>query len=400
VNQLQDAVVVSAVRTPVGKYGGALRDVTADRLAALVMQTCVARAGVDPALVEEVVLGQGYQNGEAPNVARLGALRAGFPESVAGVTLDRRCASGLTAVATAAMAIQTGAIDVALAGGVESMSNAEYYLPGTVRWGLKRGAATLQDRIAGARINTNPRERYGDIENNMVWAENVARLHSIGREAQDAWALRSHQRAAAARDVFADEIVPVDIPGRRATVVVSHDEHVRPDTTLEALAALPAPLGGTCTAGNASGENDGAAAVLLMSARRAAELGRPPLGLLRAFAVAGVDPRVTGDAVVPAVQRALRFAGVTLDQVDLIEINEAFASQLLANLKVLGVTSPDRVNVNGSGISLGHPIGCTGARILVTMLHEMRRRGARWGVAAMCAGGGMGYAAVVEAPAS
>jgi len=283
------------------------------------------------------------------------------------------------------------------------MSNVEYSVPGAVRWGLKRGSTTLHDRIAQARENANPIERFGAIKNNMVWAENVGRKHGISRPEQDAWALRSHQRAAdaIARGAFAEEIVPVEIRGPRGTTtIVTVDEHVRPETTLEALAALPAPLGGGCTAGNSSGENDGAAAVLLTTSDRAAALGLEPLGIVRSYAVAGVDPRYTADAVPPAVEKALRLAGVSLDQVDLIEINEAFASQLLANLKVLGLegAARDRVNVNGSGISLGHPIGCTGARIVVTLVHEMRRRRVRWGLAALCVGGGMGYAAVIERP--
>jgi acetyl-CoA C-acetyltransferase len=400
---MTDAVIVSAVRTPIGKYGGSLRDVPADALAVRVLTECVRRAGADPALVEDVVLGQCYQNGEAANLARLAALRAGFPESVCGVTLDRRCASGLTAIADAAMAIQVGACDVVVAGGAESMSNAEYYVPGVVRWGLRRGSTVLHDRIAQARVNTNPSERYGEIHNNLVWAENVGRKHGISRERQDEWALRSHRRAQAAieRGLFAEESIPVDVNGPRGqTRVVAVDEHVRADTTLESLAKLASPLGGTCTAGNSSGENDGAAALLLMSAARARERGLTPLGTFRGFAVAGVDPRYTGDAVVPAMRKALARADVALDDVDLVEINEAFASQVLANLQELGLTGEalERVNVNGSGISLGHPVGCTGARIVVTLLHEMRRRRSRWGVAALCVAGGMGCAAVIEAP--
>jgi acetyl-CoA C-acetyltransferase len=403
---VDEAVVVAAVRTPIGKYGGGLANVPADRLAALVLDECVRRSGVPPGEVDDVVLGHGYQSGDTPNVARLAALRAGLPDSIPGVTLDRRCASGLTAIGVAAMAIATGTIDVALAGGVESMSNAEYYLPGAARWGLPRGPATLEDRIVAARINATPIERYGTIASNMVWAENIARKHHISRVDQDAWALRSHRRAAAAwaNGSFVDECVSVPVSatiGRSRSGpprLFERDEHVRPDTTMEALAALTAPLGGTCTAGNSSGENDGAAALMLTSSARARRLGLESMGTLRSFAAAGVDPRYAGEAVVPAVEKALALAGIALADVGLIEINEAFGVQLLANLKVLRLSSHDHVNVNGSGISLGHPIGCTGARIMVTLLHEMRRRRVRWGLAALCVGGGMGYAAIVERP--
>jgi acetyl-CoA C-acetyltransferase len=396
---MQQAVVVSAVRTPIGRYGGSLKDVTPDALATLILSEVCRRAHVEIERVEEVVLGQAYQNGEAANVARLAALRAGFPDTTCGITVDRRCASGLSALEIAAHEIEAGTVEVAIAGGVESMSQAEYYLPGAVRWGLKRGNVELQDRIVAARVHTNPVERYGPIPSNITWAENIAAKYGIARERQDAWALRSHQRAAAAiaSGAMREEIVAVPVAGRKgASTLVELDEHVRADTSLESLAALPPLAGSTCTAGNSSGENDGAAALLLMSAARAAALGLESWGTLRAFAVAGTDPRYASDAVDAAVAKVLARTGVRLDQIDLIEINEAFASQILANLDALGLADADRVNVNGSGISLGHPVGCTGARIVVTLLHEMRRRHARRGLAALCVGGGMGMAVLVE----
>ena len=392
---------MSAVRTPIGRYGGSLKEVAADALATLVLTEVCRRAAVDVARVEEVVLGQAYQNGEAANVARLAALRAGFPETTCGITVDRRCASGMSAIEIAAHEIEAGTIDMAIAGGVESMSQAEYYLPGAVRWGLKRGNVEMQDRIVAARVHTNPVERYGPIPSNITWAENVAAKYGIARERQDGWALRSHQRAAAAiaSGAMGEEIVAVPVPGRKgASTLVDRDEHVREDTSLASLAALAPLVGGTCTAGNSSGENDGAAALLLMSDARAAALGLESWGTLRAFAVAGTDPRYASDAVHDAVAKVLARTGLWLDQIDLVEINEAFASQMLANLDALGMTDADadRVNVNGSGISLGHPVGCTGARIVVTLLHEMRRRKARRGLAALCVGGGMGMAVLVE----
>lgn len=401
----QDAVIVAAVRTPIGRYGGSLKDVTADALATLVIGEVIRRAGIDAGIVDDVVMGQAYQNGEAANIARLAALRAGLPEGACGITVDRRCASGLSAIAIAAQAIESGASDVAIAGGVESMSQAEYYLPGAVRWGLRRGNVEMQDRIAAARAHTNPDERYGPIPSNITWAENVGAKHGITRERQDRWALRSHQRAAAAiaDGRMREEIVPVPVPARKGPpVLVERDEHVREDTTYESLAALAPLVKGTCTAGNSSGENDGAAALLLMSRARAAALGVDVLGVIRASAVAGTDPRYTSDAVETAIASVLRRTAVGLDTVDLIEINEAFASQILANLDVLssahGLPDTDRVNVNGSGISLGHPVGCTGARIVVTLLHEMRRRQSPRGLAALCVGGGMGAAMLIDRP--
>lgn len=396
---MREAVFVHGVRTAIGRYGGVLKDVPVVDLLQPVLEEVIRVPGFDPATIDDVIIGQCYQNGEATNVGRYGALRAGYPETVPGFTVDRRCASGLTSIIDGAMAIQTGNADVIVAGGVESMSQAEYYVPGPVRWGLGRGSVSFYDRIARGRQTMSPEERFGLIESNMVWAENMARKHGLSREELDEWALRSHQSACAAIDkgYFAEEIVPVKVPQPRGEPqLVVKDQHPRADTSLEALAKLAAPLKGVCTAGNSSGENDAAAAVLIMSEEMADRLGLEKWAYFRSWGVAGVDPRYVGDAVPPAVEKALCRAGKGLADMDLIEINEAFAAQICSNLKVMGLGRDPRTNVNGSGISLGHPVGCTGARIMVTLLHEMRRRGARWGLETMCIGGGQACAAVIE----
>ena len=410
----REAVIVGAVRTPVGRYLGALKTVEAYDLAALVLNAVVERPGLSADEVDEVVLGQSYQNGEYVNVARMALLKAGWPEAIPGITLDRRCCTGLDVVRIAAAMIQSGLAEVVVAGGVESMSNAEFYLPGAIKWGIggqkgmPRGHGDLSiwgmrfyDRIQRARVMSQPEERYGVLPSMMSWAETAAAEAEISREACDGWALASHQKAAAAMAAgkFDDEIVPVPVPQIKGEpVLFRQDENPRPDTSLEKLAHLTPVMGGVCTAGNSATENDGAAAVVMMSADRAGALDLAPLATLRACAVVGEDPRYTYRSVPTAAKAALTAAGVSLARMDLIEIQEAFAAQVLADLKQMKLFSEDydRINVNGSGISLGHPIACTGTRVLVTLLHEMKRRNARFGLECICGGGGLGIAAVLE----
>ncbi|MBI4961770.1 MAG: acetyl-CoA C-acyltransferase [Desulfomonile tiedjei] len=411
---MKEVVIAAGVRTPVGKYMGLLKDVPAYDLAALVLDEAVRRAGLDPSMVDQVVLGQAYQNGEYVNTARMALLKAGWPERVPGVTLDVRCCTGLEVVRYAAALISSGQADIVVAGGVESMSNAEFYLPGSVKWGIggSRGmpkghgdlsiwGLPLYDRIQRARVMSQPEERYGILPAMMTWAETGAQEHSITREQCDQWSLESHQKACAAIEAhkFAEEMIPVKIPQRKGDpLVVDRDENPRADTTLEALARLKPVLGGVCTAGNSSTENDGAAAVVVTSAPKALELGLKPLAVFKSSALVGDDPRRTYRTVPRAADKALQAAGLSLKDIELIEIQEAFAAQVLADLVEMGIGPEDyaRVNVNGSGISLGHPIACTGTRVLVTLLHEMKRRGARYALECICGGGGLGIAAVLE----
>ncbi len=411
---MTEAVIVSAVRTPVGRYMGGLRDVLAYDLAALVLNAALERAGVEPDRVDDVIMGQSYQNGENVNIARMALLKAGWPEAVPGITFDRRCCTGLDTVCFAASLIRSDQAQVVVAGGVESMSNAEFYLPGHVKWGIggrkgmPRGHGDLgmwgmpfYDRIQRARVMSQPEERYGILPSMMSWAETGAREENISRQACDLWAFNSHKKACAAMEkgLFAQEIVPVPVPRRKGDpIIVDRDENPRADTTLEKLAGLRPVLGGVCTAGNSSTENDGAAAVVVMSRDMADQLGLEPLAALRASAVAGDDPRRAYKTVPTAVSKALKKAGLTMDRMDLIEIQEAFAAQVLADLKEMGVGEENygKINVNGSGISLGHPIACTGTRVLVTLLHEMQRRKARYGLECICGGGGLGIAAILE----
>lgn len=411
---MRDAVVISAVRTPIGSYMGSLRTVPAYDLAALVINEAVKKANVEPASVDDVVMGQAYQNGEYVNVARMGLLTAGWPEGVTGITLDRRCCSGLDVVWFAAMKIQSGYADIIVVGGVESMSTAEFYLQGSVKWGvggegdMPRGHGSLAtwgiplyDRIQRGRVMSQPIARYGVLPSMMSWAETAAQEEGITREECDKWSLQSHQKACAAMasGILNDEIVPVPVPQKRGDpLIVDTDESPRPDTSLESLAKLRPVLGGVCTAGNSSTENDGAAACVVTTTEKAYSLGVEPLAHLKAFAVAGADPTRTHQAVPIAVNKALEQAGLTLEQIDLIEIQEAFAAQVLADLKYLKVPEDEweKVNVNGSGISLGHPVGATGTMRLTTLLHEMKRRNARYGLEAICGGGGQAICAIVE----
>ena len=402
---MPDCFIVDAIRTPIGALGGALARVRPDDLAAHVLSALVQRSGLDPALVEEVYLGCANQAGEDNrNVARMALLLAGLPVTTAGATVNRLCASGLAAVSFAARAVRSGEGEVFLAGGVESMSRAPYSLPKAEN-GYPFGNLTAYDTALGWRY-PNPRmEALYGIESMGETAENIAALTGISREAQDRFACESHRRAVAASDAgrFAAEIAPLSLAQKKGDpLVIAADERPRRDTTLEALARLKPAFrkDGSVTAGNSSGMNDGAAALLVMSADRAAALGLKPMARIVASAAAGVEPRLMGLGPVPAVRKLLARAGVTLAQVGLVEINEAFAVQTLAVIAELGL-DPDRVNVNGGAVALGHPLGCSGARILTTLLHEMRRRAPAqprpfYGLAALCVGVGQGEALLVE----
>jgi 3-oxoadipyl-CoA thiolase len=389
------AVILSGVRTPVGRYGGVLSGERPDDLAALVIRQAVERAGVDGAEIEDVYFGCANQAGEDNrNIARMALLLAGLPESVPGVTVNRLCASGLSAIVSACHAVSAGEGDLYVAGGVESMSRAPFVF-GKPEHGFPRGDRTVYDTTLGWRF-PNPRlEELFPLESMGETGENVAERYGVSREEQDAFGLQSQQRWAAAHEAgrFADELVPVGEAER--------DEHPRPDTTESKLAALKPAFrkNGTVTAGNAAGINDGAAAVVIASEEKAQALGAQPLGSFVSAGVAGVDPRVMGIGPIPAVRKALARAGVEVSELDLVELNEAFASQSLVVIRELGL-DPEKVNVNGGAIALGHPLGMTGARLVVTLLHELRRRGGRYGLATMCVGVGQGQAALFERPAS
>jgi 3-oxoadipyl-CoA thiolase len=386
------AVVLSAVRTPIGRYGGVLSGVRPDDLAGIAIAAAVERAGVDGGVIDDVYFGCANQAGEDNrNVARMGALLAGLPESVAGVTVNRLCASGLSAVVSASHAVMAGDVEVAVAGGVESMSRAPLVMT-KAESAFPRGNQTAWDTTLGWRFPNARLEEMFPLESMGETGENVAERWNVSREDQDAFALRSQQRWAAANAAsrFADELVPVG--------EVGVDEHPRPETTAQALAGLrPAfRTGGTVTAGNASGINDGAAALVVASEDKARELGVEPLGAFVGSAVAGVDPRVMGIGPIPAVRKLLERTGIGVDQLDLVELNEAFASQSLAVIRELGLDE-DKVNVNGGAIALGHPLGMSGARLVVSLLHELRRRNGRYGLATLCVGIGQGVAALFEA---
>ena len=396
---MRDAAIVSPVRTPVGGFGGSLRGVPAEELGALVIRELLARTGLDPERVDDVVLGQSYPSGENPAIGRLCSLKAGLPIDVPGYQLDRRCASGLQAVLNAAMLVQTGNADVVVAGGVESMSGVEYYTT-AARWGGRFGSMELHDRLMRARERSSPDERFGPISGMLETAENLATKYEITREEQDEYALASHRKAVAAQDEgkFADEIVPVPVPQRRGDpVMFDADEGPRRDTSMEKLARLrPVMRDGTVTAGNASSQNDAAAVCLVVAADKLDELGLEPMAYLRGWAAVGVHPAYMGIGPVPAVEKLFERTGLTWDDVDLIELNEAFAAQVLAVLREWDLPSLDGLNVNGSGVSLGHPIAATGARVLTTMLYEAKRRNAKIALETMCVGGGQGVAAAFE----
>jgi 3-oxoadipyl-CoA thiolase len=387
------AVVLSAVRTPVGRYGGALAHVRPDDLAAIVIREAVERAGVPAEAIEDIWFGCANQAGEDNrNVARMAALLAGLPDSVAGVTVNRLCASGLSAVVGACQAVVAGGGDLFVAGGVESMSRAPLVMAKPDR-AFPRGDQVVYDTTLGWRFPNPQLEQMFPLESMGETGENVAERWGVSRKEQDAFALESQRRWATANEAgrFADELVAVD--------GVAQDEHPRPDTSAEKLATLKPAFrnDGTVTAGNSSGINDGAAAVVIASEERARELGAEPLGSFVGSAVAGVDPRVMGIGPMPAVRRVLERADVAVEDIDLVELNEAFASQSLVVIRELGL-DPERVNVNGGAIALGHPLGMSGARLVVSLVHELRRRGGRYGLATLCVGVGQGQAALFERP--
>ena len=385
------AVVLSAVRTPIGRYGGALAHVRPDDLAAVAIEAAVERSGVEPGSVDDVYFGCANQAGEDNrNVARMAVLLAGLPETVAGVTLNRLCASGLSAVISASHAVMAGDVDVVVAGGVESMSRAPLVMA-KPEAAFPRGNQTVWDTTLGWRFPNPRHEELFPLESMGETGENVAERYGVSRVDQDAFALRSQQRwkAAHAAGRFEDEIVPVGD--------VAVDEHPRPETNAVALAGLRPAFrqDGTVTAGNASGINDGAAALVIASEEKARELGIEPLGAFVASAAAGVDPRVMGIGPIPAVQKLLVRTGVDASALDLVELNEAFASQSLAVIRELGLDE-DKVNVNGGAIAIGHPLGMSGARLVISLLHELKRRNGRYGLATMCVGVGQGVAALFE----
>lgn len=397
---MRRAAIVAPLRTPVGAFGGALRPLRAEDLAAEAIKAVVERSGIAPDVIEDVVFAQSYANSEAPCIGRWAALHAGLPISVSGLQIDRRCGGGLQAVITAAMTVQTGAADVVLAGGVESMSNIEHYTT-TARWGARAGNQMLYDRLDRGRERSQPSWRFGEISGMIETAENLATDYGIERGAADEFAARSHQRAAAARaaGAFDAEIVRVAVPQRKGDpVFVDVDEGIRPDSTPESLARLRTiQPDGTVTAGNSSQQNDAAAACLVVAEDRLEALGLEAIGYLEGWAAVGCEPSRMGIGPVGAVEKLFARTGLTFDELSLIEINEAFAVQVLAVLSGWGLKLADvddRLNVNGSGISLGHPIGATGVRIMTTMLHELQRRGGGLALETMCIGGGQGLAAV------
>ncbi|AEF87237.1 MULTISPECIES: acetyl-CoA C-acetyltransferase [Delftia] len=400
---MRRAAIVTPLRTPVGTFGGSLRPVSVEELAATTVRAVVEKSGIDPARIDDVVFAQSYASSETPCVGRWAALQAGLPVTVPGMQLDRRCGGGLQAVATAAMMVQSGAADVVIAGGVESMSNIEYYST-DMRWGARSGNVRFYDRLDRGRERSQPVERFGKISGMIETAENLARDYGISREAADAYAVRSHQRAAAAWEAgrFADEIVPVKVPQRKGDpVLFTRDEGFRADATTDSMGKLRVLMpNGTVTAGNASQQNDASAACLIVAEDRLAELGLTPMATLVGWAAAGCEPSHMGIGPVPAVKKLLARLNLTLDQMDLVELNEAFACQVLSVLKGWEWNDQGaidhKLNVNGSGISLGHPIGATGVRILATLLHELERRKGRYGLETMCIGGGQGIAAVFE----
>lgn len=419
---MKEVVVASIKRTPIGSYCGVLREIPVHKLAAEVMKVIIKEAGVNPELVDDVIMGQAYQNGECANLARMAVLEAGWPVEVCGVTLDRRCCSGLQSLWFGSMEIQTGNADIVVAGGAESMSQAEFYIPGQfIKWGaggtrdakwgfaprnhgyLSMWGIPFYDRIQRARPMSQPIEIFGELNSMMTWAETAAKNEGISKQEADEWALNSYKKAIKAIEsgIFKDQIVPISIPqGKGKSLVIDVDESPRREVTMDKLAKLsPVYENGICTAGNSSTENDGAAACVLTYPEKCSELGIEPMAYIRSFAVSGADPRLVYPSVPAAVFKALKKAGLTMEQIDLIEIQEAFACQTMADAKLMGLSKEDcnkKVNVNGSGISLGHPIGATGTMRLTTLIYEMKRRKARYGLVTICGGGGQGIAIVVE----
>lgn len=396
---MRRAAIVSPLRTAVGKFQGALSSMTAGEIGGVIIRELVERTKIDPERIDDVTFAHGYPNGEAPCIARWSLLQAGLPIGIPGVSMDRRCGSGLQAVIDAAMRIQTGAADVVIAGGCESMSNVEYYTT-DMRGGARAGNVTMYDRLARGRVMSQPIERFGVISGMIETADNLARDYQISREEADEYAVMSHQRAAKAwaENRFADELVPVAVKQRKGDpVIFDHDEGYRADASMETLGKLRAiEKDGVVTAGNASQQNDAGAACLVVAEDKLEELGLEPIGWFHSWAAAGCDPSRMGIGPVPAVERLFKRNGMSWSDIDLVELNEAFAPQVLAVLKGWNWDDRDKLNVNGGGISLGHPIGATGGRILANLLHEMQRREVRYGLETMCIGGGQGIAAVFE----
>lgn len=395
---MEDAVIVSAVRTPVGSFGGQFKDLAATELGARAVRAALERAEIAGEEVDEVVLGCVLQAGLGQNPARQAAIGAGIPKEVPATTINMVCGSGLKAVAIASQMIRAGDVDIVVAGGMENMTRAPYLIP-SGRFGAGMGDAQLIDSM----VHDGLWDAFNAIHMGVT-AENLADQYSISREEQDKFAASSQQKAerAVQEGIFRDEIVPIEVPVKGGTRMVDSDEHPRAGTTADALAKLPAAFrrdGGTVTAGNASGLNDGAAAIVVMSAGKANERGLPTFGTVESYASVGVEPKIMGIGPVPAVRKALAKAGLELGDIDLFELNEAFAAQSLAVLRELDI-DPERINPHGGAIALGHPIGASGGRILVTLLHEMRRRDSRRGLATLCVGGGQGQAAVIRSGAN
>jgi acetyl-CoA C-acetyltransferase len=396
---MRRAAIVSPLRTPIGKFLGGMKAVKAEQLAAGIIEAVVGRTGIDPVRIDDVVFAQSYANSEAPCIGRWAALAAGLPIEVPGSQVDRRCGGGLQAIINAAMAVQTGAADVVLAGGVESMSTIEYYTT-DMRGGARAGSVQLYDRLDRGRERSQPVERFGVISGMIETAENLAKDYAISREEADRFAVQSHQRAAAAWAAgrFDGEVVPVSIPQRKGPpVIFEKDEGIRADASLQSMGELkPLIKGGTVTAGNSSQQNDAAAACLVVAEDQLESLGLEPIGFFVGWAAAGCDPARMGFGPVSAVKKLFSRTGFSWDKIDLVELNEAFAAQALSVLKGWGMEDETILNVNGSGISLGHPIGATGVRIMTSMLYELQRRGGRYALETMCIGGGQGIAAIFE----
>ena len=396
---MRRAAIVTPLRTAVGAFGGSLRSLKMEDLGTAIIKALVDRSGIDPERIDDVIFGHAYGSGEAPALGRWCALNAGLPVSVCGMEMERRCGSGLMALSTAAMMVQTGAADVVIAGGAESMSNCEYYST-TQRWGSRAGSVTLHDRLERGRVRSQPEWRFGVIKSMMETADNLAVDYDISREACDAFALESHRRAASAWDagLFDNELVKVEVPQKKGDpLVFAQDEGIRRDGTPESLARLkPVHAGGVTTAGNSSQQNDAASACLVVAEDKLAELNLDPMAYFISFAVAGCEPSRMGIGPVPATEKLFARTGLGLKDMDLVECNEAFAAQALAVFKAWGWHDPDKTNVNGGGISLGHPIGATGGRILASMLNELERRKGRYALETMCIGGGQGIAALFE----
>ncbi|MBP2645693.1 MAG: Acetyl-CoA acetyltransferase [Firmicutes bacterium] len=394
---MQEAVIVSAVRTAIGKIGGTLKSVQPEDLGQIVISEAIQRAGIDSSTIDEIILGQTKQSADAPNIARVAALKAGIPIEVPAYTVMRQCGSGLQAVNNAAQAIMSGYADIIVAGGTESMSNAPYYMRGA-RYGYGAGNAVLVDSNTESQPRSQPRETYGELTMGLT-AENLSVRYGISREEQDAFAFASQEKAAAAieQGKFTEEIVPVMVPRKKGEAERFEVDEFPRKTSLPELAKLKAVFkaGGTVTAGNSSGRNDGAACLVVMSAKEAERQDLKPLAIVRSHAAAGVSPEIMGIGPAPATRKALKLAGLTLGDIGLMELNEAFAAQSLAVIKELELDE-SIVNVNGGAISLGHPLGCSGARILTTLIYEMKRRNVKYGVSTLCIAGGLGIADVIE----